>query len=179
MMLTADRIRALFLLLNRELERRDISGEIYLAGGAVMCLVFNARPATRDIDALLRPAAELLNAARIVGANEGLPEHWINDAVKGFLSPHGRYEPFEELSHLRIYVPHTGYLLAMKCLALRLGEESQDLSDVRVLVRALGLRQAGEIEVILAQYYPLDRYPAKARYVIEELLLEGMDESHP
>jgi hypothetical protein len=179
MMLTADRIRALFILLNSELERRDIRGEVYLAGGAVMCLVFNARPATIDVDALLVPAAELRAAASIVAAHEGLPEHWLNDAVKGFLSPAGGYETFEDLSHLRIYVPHAGYLLAMKCLALRLGEESQDLEDVRVLIRVLGVRESGEVESILARYYPFDRYPAKARYVIEELLREEIGDIQP
>jgi hypothetical protein len=44
-MLTIERIRELLTLLNRELEHRNIRGEVYLAGGAVMCLVFQARPA--------------------------------------------------------------------------------------------------------------------------------------
>jgi hypothetical protein len=58
-MLTAPQIARLFQLLNHELARRAVSGEMYLVGGAVMCLVFRAREATKDIDALLVPAAEL------------------------------------------------------------------------------------------------------------------------
>jgi hypothetical protein len=175
-MLGVQRIRDLFASLNRELAGKGVRGEIYLAGGAVMCLVFQARPSTKDIDALLVPAAELRDAARAVAEREGLPEGWLNDAVKGFFSANGRFGIFEELSHLRIYVPHPEYLLAMKCLALRLGEEFQDLDDVKVLVGVLGLRTVADAELILGRYYALERYPAKTRYVLEELIGEDLRE---
>lgn len=172
-MLTSQRIRELFRSLNEELGRRHVRGEAYLAGGAVMCLVFQARPATKDIDAMLVPAAEMRAAAQAVADREGLSSDWLNDAVKGFFSERGAFEIFEELSNLRIYVPHPGYLLAMKCLAMRLGEEFRDLDDIAVLVRELGLRTVAAAESILGQYYDLARYPAKARYVLEELIDGG------
>jgi hypothetical protein len=161
-MLTAPRIRQLLEALNMELAGRAVQGELFLAGGAVMCLVF--------IDALLVPAGELRRAAQAVAAREGLPADWLNDAVKGFFSEAGRFEVYAELSHLRVFAPHPEYLLAMKCLAMRLGEEFQDRNDVAVLVSMLGLRSLEDAERVLAGYYPLDRYPAKARYVLEELL---------
>ena len=105
-----------------------------------------------------------------VAEREGLPDVWLNDAVKGYFSERGRFEVFEELSHLRIYVPDSGYLFAMKCLALRMGDEFQDLGDVRFLINALGVRTVPEAEAILGRYYALDRYPVRARYVLEELL---------
>jgi hypothetical protein len=169
-MLSAVRIRELLDALNAELSAERVRGEIYLAGGAVMCLVFHAREATKDIDALLVPAEALRKAAKIVGDREGLPSDWLNDAVKGFFSESGRFEIFAELSHLKVYAPHPEYLLAMKCLAMRLGEEFLDRSDAETLVRVLQLRSIEEAEVVLARYYPLDRYPARARYVLEELL---------
>ena len=169
-MLTVGRIHELFASLNEELRRRQVLGEAYLAGGAVMCLVFQAREATKDIDAMLVPSSEMHAAAGVVAASEDLPNDWLNDAVKGFFSERGIFEVFEEFSNLRIYVPQPGYLLAMKCLALRIGDEFHDLSDVGVLVRALKLRTVAEAEAILGQYYDLGRYPAKARYLLEELL---------
>src|SRR6478672_4284652 len=105
-MLTAARIRELLEALNRELASESIRGELYLAGGAVMCLVFHAREATKDIDALLVPAAELRQAAQRVAAREDLPEGWLNDAVKGFFSADGRFEIYQEFSHLRVFSPH-------------------------------------------------------------------------
>ncbi len=135
-----------------------------------MCLVFQTRPATKDVDALLVPAAELRAAAQAVALREGLPDSWLNDAVKGYFSSNGRFDVFEEWSHLRVYVPHPGYLLAMKCLALRLGEEFKDLDDVKELIGVLKLRTVTEVESVLGQYYALERYPARVRYVLEELM---------
>ena len=169
-MLTAERIRQLLEALNVELAHESVRGELFLAGGAVMCLVFHAREATKDIDALLVPAAELRRAAEVVGEREGLPSGWLNDAVKGFFSQAGRFEIYAEFSHLRIFVPHPEYLLAMKCLAMRVGEEFPDRSDVAVLLKVLNLKRVEDAQEVLARYYPLDRYPAKTRYVLEELL---------
>jgi hypothetical protein len=57
-----------------------------------MCLAFRAREATKDVDALLVPAAEIRRAAREIAQREDLPEGWLNDSVKGFFSEHGRFE---------------------------------------------------------------------------------------
>jgi hypothetical protein len=162
--------------LNEELAVESVRGEVYLAGGAVMCLVFHAREATKDIDALLVPAAELRGAIDRVGLREGLAPGWFNDAVKGFFSAAGRFEVFQKLSHLLVYSPHPEYLLAMRCLAMRIGEEFRDRQDVAVLLRALELRRVEDAEAVLARYYPLDRYPVRTRYVLEELLA---DSDHP
>ena len=74
-------IERLFVRLNEELERREITGEVYVVGGAVMCLVFGARASPRDIDAFFRPAKEVRAAALAVVAAAGLPGDWLNDAV--------------------------------------------------------------------------------------------------
>jgi len=135
-----------------------------------MCLVFHAREATKDIDALLVPAAELRLAAQRVGEREGLPAEWLNDAVKGFFSETGRFDVYREFSHLRVFTPHPEYLLAMKCLATRLGEEFRDREDVAALVTMLGFTRVDEAEAALARYYPLERYSIRARYLLEDLL---------
>lgn len=160
----------LFELLNSEMREQSSEGEIYLVGGAVMCLVYHARPTTKDVDAFFQPSQKLRQAAARVGASAGLPEDWINDAVKGFLSQKGEFDSFLHLSHLRIFSPRPDYLLAMKCLAMRIGEEFHDLEDIRYLLRYLNITRYQQAVETITRYYPLEKFPQKTLYALEELL---------
>lgn len=40
-------------------------------------------------------------AAGRVAAEAGVPDDWLNDAVKGFLSSQGDFDPYLDLDHLR------------------------------------------------------------------------------
>jgi hypothetical protein len=42
-------------LLADDLAAHDVEAELYLVGGAVMCLVFVARASTKDVDAYCKP----------------------------------------------------------------------------------------------------------------------------
>jgi hypothetical protein len=163
-------IRRLLTSLDADLAAHDIDGEVYLVGGAVMCLAFNARDATKDVDALFAPAAAIREAAARVGAAAGLDASWLNDAVKGYLSPHGEFHLFLDLPNLTVFVAHPRYLLAMKCAALRLGEEFHDLDDVRFLLRYLNVSRVDEALAIVTQYYDASQLLPKTRLILEELL---------
>jgi hypothetical protein len=54
-MLTGDKIRELFTLLDKALAGEDVVGEVYVVGGAVMTLAFAARASTNDADAVFSP----------------------------------------------------------------------------------------------------------------------------
>jgi hypothetical protein len=168
--LTRTEIRRLFELLDAELASEGVEGEVYLVGGAVMCLALDARPATRDVDAYFRPTGVIRQAAARVAARAGVPENWLNDAVKGFLSPRGDFDPYLELPRLRVFVARPEYLLAMKCASMRLGEEFHDLDDVRYLLRYLNVSTAGEALEIVTRYFEEDQLPPKTRLALEELL---------
>jgi hypothetical protein len=58
----------------------------------------------------------------------------------------------------------------MKCLAFRLGAEFHDEEDVRYLLRHLNIKSYESALDILKDYYPLDRYPQKTFYALEEIL---------
>ncbi len=163
-------IRRLFELLNEELRKTGTKGELFLVGGAVMCLAYAARPSTQDIDAVFRPAAQIREAAAGVAARARVDPDWLNDGVKGFMSAQGDFAPFLELDHLRVLVAQPEYLLAMKCLSMRIGAEFRDEDDIRYLLRHLDIRSTEKAIATVTKYYPLARFPQKSLYALDELL---------
>ncbi len=168
--LTASDIRRLFELLDLELGNVKAEGELYLVGGAVMSLVLNARDATRDVDALFKPTKIIRQAAARVAAEANVPEDWLNDAVKGYLSPRGDFDPFLELPHLRVFVARPSYLLAMKCAAMRLGEEFHDIDDVRYLLRYLNISSVTAAIDVVTDYFDESQLLPKTKLALEEIL---------
>lgn len=133
-----------------------------------MCLVFRARPATRDVDAIFRPTRELREAAKAVAARYGLPSDWLNDAAKGYFHADPPREEVLNLSHLRVWAPRADYMLAMKCVSARF--DSHDREDVLFLIQYLGLKKPESVFGIIESYYPRRLVPAKTRFFVEELL---------
>jgi Nucleotidyltransferase of unknown function (DUF6036) len=170
MALTQNDLRRLFELLNEELSRSGTQGELFLVGGAVMCLAYAARPSTQDVDALFRPPTQVREAAARVAARAKVKADWLNDAVKGYMSSQGDFAPFLELDHLRIMVAQPEYLLAMKCQAMRIGAEFHDEDDIRYLLRLLDVRTYDQAVAIITKYYPLEGFPQKTLYALAELL---------
>jgi hypothetical protein len=134
-------ILELFGLLAEELHAMGSIGELYLVGGAVICVVLDARPSTRDIDAVFRRTRELREAAARVAARRGIRADWLKHAVEGFLCPRGDFEPFLELPDLRVFVATAPYRLASNCASMRIGEGFHDEADVRFLLRALNIER--------------------------------------
>jgi hypothetical protein len=105
-----------------------------------------------------------------VAKQAGLDPHWLNDGVKGFMSDTGEFAPFLELDHLRVLIAQPAYLLAMKCMAMRLGAEFRDQDDVRFLLRLLDIHTYDEAINIITKYYPLNQLPQKTLHILPELL---------
>ena len=143
-----------------------------------MVLAYSARVSTKDVDAIFQPTSKIREMAAQVGEVNGLPDNWLNDGVKGFISAkqdlvQGNLPQFPNLS---LTMPTPEYLLAMKCMASRIepGEvESGDVRDIVFLIRELKLKDSGAVMKIVAEYYPPDRIPVKAQYLVEGLFAEG------
>jgi hypothetical protein len=153
---------------------RGITGEVCLLGGTVMVLAFQTRARTKDVDAIFHPAQVIRELARVVQAEMDLPEGWINDGAKGFVS--ARHETtagdLPQFEHLRLTAPTAEYMLAMKCMAARIAdrpEERGDLGDIAFLIHHLGLRSPDQAMSIVARYYPEEQIPARTRFVIEDI----------
>jgi len=171
---STEEILGLLDALNDELKAAGIRGQINLVGGAVMCLAFRARESTRDLDASFTPSVAVLDAALRVSAKKNVPDTWLNDAAKNYMSDWGSFKPFLELTNLKVHVASPEYMLAMKCLAMRIGEGYQDVDDIRYLLRNLGIQHYDDATEILGRFYSLEDYPSTALPAVRELI-EGAD----
>lgn len=160
--------------LSQHLAARGVRGEICLFGGAAMVLAFQTRQSTKDVDAVFAPAAAVREAAAEIGRELRLPEGWLNDGVKGWLSEAHATTRAElpQFPNLAVTMPLPEYLLAMKCMAARAEAGSRDLEDTIFLLKHLGFAAAEPVLDLLERYYPVQLIPPRSRYFIEAALHE-------
>jgi hypothetical protein len=176
--LTREAIVDALSALSKELGKQGVIGELCLFEGIVMVLAFNARLSTKDVDDIFHPTTLTRELVRRIGEQRQLPPDWLNDGVKGFVS--ARHETtmgnLPQFPHLRLTMPIPEYLLAMKCMASRVGGtdgEGSDIPDILFLIRHLGLQNARAVLDLVGQYYPENRIPMRAQYLVEGLFEEG------
>lgn len=159
-------------VLNEKLLQRNIKGEICLYGGAVMCLVYDARPSTKDVDAIFRPSKTIRILTKEIADEFELSTDWLNDGVKGFLVEHPK-KVFLNLSHLTVMVAEQEYMLAMKSLSARI--DGTDGQDIRFLVKELKITTVDDVFKVIEKYYPRKIIKPATQFFLEELLDEKSD----
>jgi hypothetical protein len=154
--------------LGDELSRQGVRGQIFIVGGAAMALAYSTRRVTKDIDAVFEPKELIYEAAARIAGELGLPDDWLNDAAKGFMpGEDDDARPIPDVRGIEITTASPRYLLAMKLLAMRIGEDDE---DIEVLLRECDVHNADQALDILQRMYPHREPPAKARFFLEELL---------
>ena len=167
---------ALELVLRRlgeRLERRGVVADLYVFGGAAMALAYDARRSTRDIDPLFVPHGVVLEEARAVAEEFGLPGWWLNEQASAYVAPGGDRAAARVFDHpgLRVTAASPEHLLAMKVLAGR----PRDVDDLRFLVARLGLASAAEVFVLCAEVFPAEPVPERAKRLVEEIFQARAD----
>ena len=135
---TRDEIEAGLKRLGELAQAKGLHIELTLIGGAVMVLRFDARPSTRDVDAVIlspREAKLVRDMARQVAEEYDWPEDWLNDGAKGFLVGVSDGPLVFQAPGIEARAPSTEQLLAMKLSAWR---DDIDISDARRLLEEVG-----------------------------------------
>jgi hypothetical protein len=154
--------------LGDELTRQGVRGEIFIVGGAAMALAYSTRRVTKDIDAVFEPKSSIYSAAAKVAEERGLPQDWLNDAVKAFMPGHDEHpRAVPDVRGIEVTTASPRYLLAMKLMAMRFGEDDE---DIEILMRECGLRNADDALALVRQMYPLQEPPPRTRFFLEEIL---------
>lgn len=169
-------IQALLEDLDRELERRGATADLFLVGGAAIAVAYDIRRATRDLDAVFEPTAAVREAARSVAAARGLDDDWLNDAVKGFVpGPDPAAERYFSGFALNVDVASAEFLLAMKLFAARV---EVDAADIAFLYREVGFTTVEEgLDLVTSTYRGRPVAP-KVQYLLEEVVATLREQSH-
>ncbi|WP_405425455.1 DUF6036 family nucleotidyltransferase [Micromonospora sp. NBC_00617] len=156
-----------FRRLGDRLAKRGVVADLYIFGGAAMALAYDARRATRDIDAVFQPHGIVLDEARAVADELGLPQWWLNEQASAYVAAGGDPEAPRVFDHpgLRVSAASPEHLLAMKVLAAR----RRDAEDIRFLVEHLGLNNPEEVLGLCAEIFPDEEVPGRARLVLEDV----------
>jgi predicted nucleotidyltransferase len=131
------------------LSAKGVTGEIVLAGGAVMVLALNARGSSGDIDAVFTREAEAIReAAAEVAEAEGLPAIWLNEHVQVFVAPDAPTVDLFELPGLRVRMVRLDYLFYMKAWA----GDPVDQRDLRAIAKVINVKDEHEAYGIVRRY---------------------------
>lgn len=161
-------LRQAFDLLAAKLAKRRVVGEVHVFGGAAMVLVFDSRASTRDVDALFEPDGPMLQAAREVAEELGLPRSWLNNQASSYVSGRaGRGTPVYDHPNLRVLTTPVEHLLAMKARAAR---AARDADDLRLLLSTVGVTSVGEVVEIVGRYFPGEPMSERSVQLLEDLL---------
>lgn len=161
-------MRRAFELLAKHLKRRGIVGEVHVFGGAAMVLAFNSRQATRDVDAVFAPDTYVLEAAREVAIELGLPKSWLNNQASSYVSGvAGRGTPVFDHANLRVMVTPIEHLLAMKVRAAR---AVRDTDDIRVLLSELKITKMSQVIAVVNKYFANEPLSERSSQLLEDIL---------
>jgi hypothetical protein len=155
--------------LSDELQRREVDARIYLVGGAVMVLAFNARFSTDDIDASLYPPEEVLAAASDIADRRGLDRGWLNDSAKIFvpLNKEPDSRPVFKVGTVEIVAADERTMLAMK---LRASRGRRDEEDIEFLLGRCGINSESEAFELYDEFFPQDPVPPRSRPMVRRAL---------
>jgi hypothetical protein len=158
--------------LGQKLDDRGVTGEMLIVGGAFMILVLANRETTRDIDAYFESdKAAIRAAAAELAAERGLPEDWLNDAVKGFMHRQpGETRLWASYPGLNVYAPDLAYVFAMKAEAAR--PDSSDIEDLQALRVRMGLTTIAEALAVVERYLPTAYRTMRTQLTLETIFAE-------
>lgn len=121
----------------------------------------------------------MLEEARIVADELGLPHWWLIEQASTYVAPDGDPSAPRVFDHpgLRVAAASPEHLLAMKVLAAR----RRDSDDIRFLIRRLGLASVDQVLAVCAEVFPEEPIRERARLILEDALdSQGPDQgTHP
>lgn len=167
-----NKLLEIFEYLNERLRENQLQLEITVYGGSIMTMVYDNRPATKDIDCVFSETNDKLldNILELTKFAFNLPDGWINEEIKEPIKSILKEdkETYRAYSNLKILKPIAKQLLAMKILAAR-PEPAKDFVDAQILCKDLNITRRDELLNVCSEYIPLTLIGERQRKFIEYL----------
>jgi hypothetical protein len=160
--------------LAKDLNKRGVSADIYIIGGAALVLRYFDRRLTVDVDLRAMDFDVIRPSAEHVADINGWDPDWINNAATQFVPSLGKdvtWETIYEFGGISFKVTTPEVMLVMKLAASRTGRDDQDIAN---LLAITGLGSVEELELLFEEYFPGDVLPYKALRMIDSLLEGGL-----
>jgi hypothetical protein len=175
-LLDKKRLLQIFGYLNERLKENQLQLEITIYGDTIMTLVYDHRPATKDIDCVFSEINYKLlnNILDLTKYAFNLPDGWINEEIKEPLKSIIKEdkETYKTYSNLKLLKPRGEQLLAMKILSAR-PEPAKDFVDAYILCKDLNITTKEELLAVCSKYIPLtlvgERQVVFIKYLGEDL----------
>lgn len=164
--ITKQEIEEYLKQLNKKLADMGKYGEMIIGGGAAMTMVWGARDATHDIDALFHPKEDMRGIIKEIANENNIREDWLNDALKAFLTPQMNSTMFKEYSNLIIRHLNADCMLATKLTAAR---DKVDRNDAVFLMKKLNIKNIDELYDLVEKYTDKSQQTPKSYYFIQEV----------
>lgn len=147
-------IENLLASLGARLRARGVAATVYVVGGAAIALRgLSSDRRTADIDALMLPEEQVLEAAREVAVERGVRASWLSSAVRPYVPPLPEALQPPDSPGLEVRTAPVEHLLAMKIVAAR---GRRDMRDVVALARRLGVSAATDLVKLVVSVYGED-----------------------
>jgi hypothetical protein len=152
-------IERAFTALGERLARRGVVADVFVVGDAARV--------TRDVDAVFKPHGIVLEEARKVADDLGLPYWWLNEQASVYISGKEDANGRRVFDHpgLRVMAASPAHVFAMKARAVR----TRDIDDLRLLADIIGVNSADAALRITADFYPDEPVSARSAAVLHEL----------
>lgn len=156
-LLDQTKLLAIFQFLNERLKENQLHLELTIYGGSIMTLVYDNRPAAKDIACVFSKTNEKLldEILNLTQFAFDLSQDWINEEVKEPLEAFLKQdtETFRAYSNLKVLKPVARQLLAMKLLAAR-PKPAKDFADPAILCKDLNIKTKSELLDLFTHYLP-------------------------
>lgn len=150
-----ERILRLMTELAERLSAIGVKAGIRVVGGAAIGFMDAGRRSTVDVDAAISPAAPVLEVARQMAAEHGLPSNWLNQGALAFVPPvgSGDWRDVVRRGDVVVQIASAELLLAMKLYANR---GIRDTDDIEFLLAHCRIESVEEAQEIYERYHAQD-----------------------